>query len=131
MAAFLLASFYATMVAAGLLVELAFDAVGLLPQQRAAKVVEAAVTWKYTAVAQPGAPGGVGGAGGALPAHRWAGDAEDDGWPTGRAWARPLTTSSTPWPTDGVCCATAFAASPRLPGDPLLTRARNRCELLV
>jgi hypothetical protein len=45
----LLASFSATMVAAGLLVELAFDAFGLVPQPRAAKVVEAAA-WKYTAV---------------------------------------------------------------------------------
>jgi uncharacterized membrane protein YraQ (UPF0718 family) len=48
MAAYLLATFYAAMVAAGLLVELLFDAVGLVPQQRAAKVVEASVTWNYT-----------------------------------------------------------------------------------
>jgi uncharacterized protein len=50
MAGFLLASFYAAMVAAGLLVELIFDAVGLIPEQRAAKVVEASVTWNYTTV---------------------------------------------------------------------------------
>jgi uncharacterized protein len=45
MAAYLLATFYAAMVAAGLVVELLFDAVGLVPTQRAAKVVEAAITW--------------------------------------------------------------------------------------
>jgi hypothetical protein len=31
-------------------VELVFGAVGLVPQQRAAKVVEASVTWNYTTV---------------------------------------------------------------------------------
>jgi uncharacterized membrane protein YraQ (UPF0718 family) len=50
MAGFLLASFYATMVAAGLVVELLFGAVGLVPDQRAAKVVEASVTWNYTTI---------------------------------------------------------------------------------
>jgi uncharacterized membrane protein YraQ (UPF0718 family) len=50
MAGFLLASFYAAMVAAGLLVELLFGAVGLVPTQRAAKVVEASVTWNYTTI---------------------------------------------------------------------------------
>jgi uncharacterized membrane protein YraQ (UPF0718 family) len=50
MAGFLLASFYATMVAAGLLVELLFGAVGLVPDERAAKVVEASVTWNYTTI---------------------------------------------------------------------------------
>jgi hypothetical protein len=50
MAGFLLASFYATMVAAGLVVELVFGAVGLVPGERAAKVVEASVTWNYTTV---------------------------------------------------------------------------------
>jgi uncharacterized protein len=50
MAAYLLGTFYAAMVAAGLLVELLFDAVGLVPQQRAAKVVEASVTWNYTTI---------------------------------------------------------------------------------
>jgi uncharacterized protein len=50
MAGFLLATFYAAMVAAGLLVELLFGAVGLVPTQRAAKVVEASVTWNYTTV---------------------------------------------------------------------------------
>jgi uncharacterized membrane protein YraQ (UPF0718 family) len=50
MAAYLLVTFYAAMVAAGLVVELLFDAVGLVPQQRAAKVVEAAITWNYTTI---------------------------------------------------------------------------------
>jgi uncharacterized protein len=50
MAGFLLVTFYAAMVAAGLLVELLFGAVGLVPTQRAAKVVEASVTWNYTTI---------------------------------------------------------------------------------
>jgi uncharacterized membrane protein YraQ (UPF0718 family) len=50
MAAYLAVTFYAAMVAAGLLVELLFDAVGLIPKERAAKVVEAAVTWNYTTI---------------------------------------------------------------------------------
>jgi uncharacterized protein len=50
MAAYLLVTFYAAMVAAGLLVELLFDAIGLIPAQRAAKVVEASVTWNYTTI---------------------------------------------------------------------------------
>ncbi len=50
MTLFLLASFYATMAAAGLLVELAFQALGLVPAERHAKVVEASVTWNYTTV---------------------------------------------------------------------------------
>jgi len=50
MAGFLLATFYATMVAAGLVVELVFDAAGLVPGQRTAKVVEASITWNYTTI---------------------------------------------------------------------------------
>jgi len=50
MAGFLLATFYATMVAAGLVVELLFGALGLVPDERTAKVVEASVTWNYTTV---------------------------------------------------------------------------------
>jgi uncharacterized protein len=51
MALFLLATFYATMVAAGLIVELAFGAAGLVPAgPRHAKVVEAHVAWNYTTV---------------------------------------------------------------------------------
>jgi uncharacterized protein len=50
MAGFLLASFYAAMVAAGLLVELLFGGLGLIPEERAAKVVEASITWNYTTI---------------------------------------------------------------------------------
>jgi uncharacterized membrane protein YraQ (UPF0718 family) len=48
MALFLLATFYATMVAAGLIVEFAFQELGLVRHARDAKIVEAAVTWNYT-----------------------------------------------------------------------------------
>jgi hypothetical protein len=48
MAGFLLVSFYACMVLAGLAVELVFDRLGLIPTERDAKVVEASVTWNYT-----------------------------------------------------------------------------------
>jgi uncharacterized membrane protein YraQ (UPF0718 family) len=48
---FLLATFYATMVLAGLVVELVFDLLGLIPTgPRDAKVVEASVTLNYTSV---------------------------------------------------------------------------------
>jgi uncharacterized protein len=50
MASFLLVSFYACMVAAGLIVEWLFDWLGLIPSERDAKVVEASVTWNYTTV---------------------------------------------------------------------------------
>jgi uncharacterized protein len=50
MAAFLLVSFYATMVAAGLIVEFVFDGLGLIPEERNAKVVEASVTFNYTTI---------------------------------------------------------------------------------
>jgi uncharacterized membrane protein YraQ (UPF0718 family) len=50
MAGFLLASFYATMVAAGLAVEFLFQGLGLVREQRDAKVVEASVTFNYTTV---------------------------------------------------------------------------------
>ncbi len=50
MAAFLLVSFYGTMVAAGLIVEFVFDGLGLVPQDRNAKVVEASVTFNYTTI---------------------------------------------------------------------------------
>ena len=50
MAAFLLVSFYATMVAAGLFVEFVFDGLGIVPQKRNAKVVEASVTFNYTTI---------------------------------------------------------------------------------
>jgi uncharacterized protein len=50
MAGFLLVTFYAAMVAAGLVVELLFGGLGLVPEQRAAKVVAASVTWNYTTI---------------------------------------------------------------------------------
>jgi uncharacterized membrane protein YraQ (UPF0718 family) len=48
MAGFILATFYATMVAAGLVVELLFQGVGLQPTARDAKVVTAHVSWNYS-----------------------------------------------------------------------------------
>jgi uncharacterized protein len=48
MAGFLLASFYATMVGASLIVEFVFDGLGLIPSERDARVVEASVTLNYT-----------------------------------------------------------------------------------
>jgi uncharacterized protein len=47
---FLLVTFYVTMVAAGLLVEIVFGAFGLIPSERDAKVVEGSITWNYTTV---------------------------------------------------------------------------------
>jgi uncharacterized membrane protein YraQ (UPF0718 family) len=48
MAAFIFASFYATMSAAGLIVELLFQVLGLTPTERNAKVELAQVSWSYT-----------------------------------------------------------------------------------
>ncbi len=45
---YLLVTFYAAMVFAGLVVEILFSALGLIPDERDAKVVEASVTWNYT-----------------------------------------------------------------------------------
>ena len=50
MAGFLLATFYATMVAAGLIVEFVFQALGLTRSERNAKVQMASVHWNYTTV---------------------------------------------------------------------------------
>ena len=47
---FLLATFYASMVVAGLIVELVFGALGLVPAGRNAHVVEASVQLNYTSV---------------------------------------------------------------------------------
>jgi uncharacterized protein len=47
-AGFLLASFYATMVAAGLVVEFVFQGLGIERHARNAKVEMASVTWNYT-----------------------------------------------------------------------------------
>jgi uncharacterized membrane protein YraQ (UPF0718 family) len=50
MAGFLLATFYAAMVAAGLVVDLVFEGLGLVPSGRHAKVEMASITWNYTTV---------------------------------------------------------------------------------
>jgi len=50
MAGFLLTTFYATMVAAGLIVEFLFQGLGLVPHARNAKVVEASVSLNYTTI---------------------------------------------------------------------------------
>jgi uncharacterized membrane protein YraQ (UPF0718 family) len=50
MAGFLLASFYVTMVAAGLIVEFLFQGLGLARERRDAKVVEASVMLNYTTI---------------------------------------------------------------------------------
>ena len=50
MAAFLLVTFYVTMAASGLAVELLFQALGIVPTDRDADVVEASVTLNYTTV---------------------------------------------------------------------------------
>ena len=47
---YLLGTFYVAMVAAGLVVEVLFGALGLIPEERDAKVVEASVSWNYTTV---------------------------------------------------------------------------------
>src|SRR5271156_2422890 len=44
----LLGTFYAAMVAAGYLVELIFGTANLIPTQRAATVMQAAISWNYT-----------------------------------------------------------------------------------
>src|SRR6266851_1293513 len=48
MAGFLFVTFYAAMAGAAFVVELIFGALGLVPGQRNASVVEASVTWNYT-----------------------------------------------------------------------------------
>jgi uncharacterized membrane protein YraQ (UPF0718 family) len=48
MAAFLLATFYVTMVAAGMVVQFVFEGIGLERHARNAKVLEASVAWNYT-----------------------------------------------------------------------------------
>jgi uncharacterized protein len=48
MAGFLFVTFYGAMAAAALLVDLLFAALGLIPQQRNALVVEPSINWDYT-----------------------------------------------------------------------------------
>ena len=67
------------MVAAGLVVEILFGALGLIPDERDAKVVEASITWNYTTVLNIVFLAARGGAGRAVPAHRRPRDAADDG----------------------------------------------------
>ena len=50
MAAFLLVTSYAAIVVAGIAIEFLFAAVGLIPDERNAKVVEASVTLNYTTI---------------------------------------------------------------------------------
>ena len=90
MAGFLLATFYAAMVAAGLVVELVFGGLGLVPEQRTARVVEASVTWNYTTILNLVFPRRGRGAGGAVSAHRRPGDAQADERPSSR---------ERPWPS--------------------------------
>jgi hypothetical protein len=48
MAAYIAATFYATMVLAGYAIELIFNLLHLVPQQRNARVIEAQISWNYT-----------------------------------------------------------------------------------
>ena len=50
MTLFLFVTFYVTMAAAGLIVEVLFGALGLIPAERNAQVVESSVSWNYTTV---------------------------------------------------------------------------------
>jgi uncharacterized protein len=50
MAAFLFVTFYAAMALSGLAVELVFQALGLAPTERNARVVEASIAWNYTTI---------------------------------------------------------------------------------
>jgi uncharacterized protein len=50
MAGFLLVTFYGTMVAAGLIVELVFHGLGIERTARNAKVMEASIAWNYTTI---------------------------------------------------------------------------------
>jgi uncharacterized protein len=47
---FLFVTFYVTMAAAGFAVEILFGALGLIPSERDATVVEESITWNYTTV---------------------------------------------------------------------------------
>ena len=50
MTLFLFMTFYVTMAAAGLIVEILFGALGLIPTERNAQVVESSISWNYTTV---------------------------------------------------------------------------------
>jgi uncharacterized protein len=48
MALFITATFYASMVVAGYVIEIVFGVLGLIPSERNAKVVDASISWNYT-----------------------------------------------------------------------------------
>jgi uncharacterized membrane protein YraQ (UPF0718 family) len=50
MTLFIVATFYSAMVLTGYVVEILFGALGLVPTERAATVVEASISWNYTSV---------------------------------------------------------------------------------
>jgi uncharacterized membrane protein YraQ (UPF0718 family) len=50
MSAFLLGTFYAAMALAALVIEFVFQAVGLIPAQRKAQIIESSITLNYTTV---------------------------------------------------------------------------------
>jgi hypothetical protein len=50
MSAFLLVTFYAAMAGAALVVEFVFGALGFVPTEHRARIVEASITWNYTTV---------------------------------------------------------------------------------
>lgn len=50
MTAFLFTTFYAAMVGAALIVEFLFDVLGLIPTNRAARVIEASISFNYTTI---------------------------------------------------------------------------------
>jgi uncharacterized protein len=50
MSAFLLGTFYAAMAGAAPVVEFVFGALGIVPSGHRARIVEASITWNYTAV---------------------------------------------------------------------------------
>ena len=48
MAAFIVATFYATMILAGYAVELIFQVAHIVPRHRNASIMEAGISWNYT-----------------------------------------------------------------------------------
>ena len=48
MALFLFVTFYAAMAGAGYIIEIVFGALGLIPTERNAQVIEAQISWNYT-----------------------------------------------------------------------------------
>jgi hypothetical protein len=50
MAGLLLGVFYVSMAAAGFVTDLLFTALGLVPRERQARVIETAISWNYTTI---------------------------------------------------------------------------------